>query len=70
MFFCILFVEDDICLFMLIVGYLCKNDYEVDIVLYGDVVVLVILFICFDFVIFDVNLLGKDGFEICCEVCK
>ena len=54
----------------LIAGYLRKNDYEVDTVLHGDAAVPAILSIRPDLVILDVNLPGKDGFEICREARK
>ncbi|WP_201324994.1 response regulator, partial [Burkholderia sp. E168m23] len=68
--FRILLVEDDTRLSTLIAGYLRKNDYEVDTVLHGDAAVPAILSIRPDLVILDVNLPGKDGFEICREARK
>ncbi|RQS72518.1 response regulator [Burkholderia sp. Bp8963] len=65
--FRILLVEDDTRLSALIAGYLRKNDYEVDTVLHGDAAVPAILSMRPDLVILDVNLPGKDGFEICRE---
>ncbi len=68
--FRILLVEDDTRLSTLIAGYLRKNDYEVDTVLHGDAAVPAILSMRPDLVILDVNLPGKDGFEICREARK
>ncbi|AOJ16295.1 response regulator [Burkholderia vietnamiensis] len=68
--FRILLVEDDTRLSTLIAGYLRKNDYEVDTVLHGDAAVPAILSTRPDLVILDVNLPGKDGFEICREARK
>lgn len=66
----ILLVEDDPRLSALIVGYLRKHDYEVDTVLDGHAAVPTILSKRPDLVILDVNLPGKDGFEICREARK
>lgn len=68
--FRILLVEDDTRLSTLIAGYLRKNDYKVDTVLHGDAAVPAILSTRPDLVILDVNLPGKDGFEICREARK
>ncbi|WDD91718.1 response regulator [Burkholderia sp. FERM BP-3421] len=65
--FRILLVEDDNRLSTLIAGYLRKHDYEVETVLHGDEAVPAILSGQPDLVILDVNLPGKDGFEICRE---
>jgi two-component system, OmpR family, response regulator len=65
--FRILLVEDDNRLSTLIAGYLRKHDYEVETVLHGDEAVPAILNGRPDLVILDVNLPGKDGFEICRE---
>ncbi|GAB7536035.1 winged helix-turn-helix domain-containing protein [Burkholderia sp. 22PA0099] len=66
----ILLVEDDPRLSTLIGGYLSKHDYEVETVLDGQVAVSAILSKRPDLVILDVNLPGKDGFEICREARK
>ncbi|AIO70122.1 response regulator [Burkholderia oklahomensis] len=65
--FRILLVEDDNRLSTLIAGYLRKHEYVVDTVLNGDDAVDAILTGRPDLVILDVNLPGKDGFEICRE---
>ncbi|AOJ71975.1 MULTISPECIES: response regulator [Burkholderia] len=65
--FRILLVEDDNRLSTLIAGYLRKHEYVVDTVLNGDDAVGAILTGRPDLVILDVNLPGKDGFEICRE---
>ncbi|KVE32493.1 response regulator [Burkholderia sp. TSV86] len=65
--FRILLVEDDNRLSTLIAGYLRKNDYVVDTVLNGNDAVDAILSTRPDLMILDVNLPGKDGFEICRE---
>ncbi|CAD6548170.1 response regulator [Paraburkholderia sabiae] len=65
--FRILLVEDDIRLSALVAGYLRKHDYEVDTVLHGNEAVPAILKGRPDLVILDVNLPGKDGFQICRE---
>lgn len=65
--FRILLVEDDNRLSTLIAGYLRKHEYLVDTVLNGDDAVDAILTGRPDLVILDVNLPGKDGFEICRE---
>jgi two-component system OmpR family response regulator len=67
MLFRILLVEDDNRLSALIAGYLRKHDYEVDVVLDGNDAVPAILKRQPDLVILDVNLPGKDGFQICRE---
>jgi two-component system OmpR family response regulator len=65
--FRILLVEDDNRLSALVAGYLRKHDYEVDVVLNGNDAVPAILKRQPDLVILDVNLPGKDGFQICRE---
>lgn len=65
--FRILLVEDDNRLSTLIAGYLRKHDYDVETVLHGDEAVPAILHGQPDLVVLDVNLPGKDGFEICRE---
>ncbi|AEA64787.1 response regulator [Burkholderia gladioli] len=66
----ILLVEDDNRLSTLITGYLRKHDYEVETVLDGHAAVPAILSSRPDLVLLDVNLPGKDGFEICREARK
>ncbi|WP_186234727.1 winged helix-turn-helix domain-containing protein [Burkholderia gladioli] len=66
----ILLVEDDNRLSTLITGYLRKHDYEVEAVLDGHAAVPAILSSRPDLVLLDVNLPGKDGFEICREARK
>ncbi|MEQ5842238.1 response regulator [Paraburkholderia acidicola] len=65
--FRILLVEDDNRLSALVAGYLSKHGYEVDVVLHGNDAVPAILKRQPDLVILDVNLPGKDGFQICRE---
>ncbi len=65
--FRILLVEDDSRLSALVAGYLRKHDYQVDVVLHGNEAVPAILKGQPDLVILDVNLPGKDGFQICRE---
>lgn len=65
--FRILLVEDDERLSALVAGYLRKHDYEVDVVLHGNDAIPAILKRQPDLVILDVNLPGKDGFQICRE---
>jgi DNA-binding response OmpR family regulator len=65
--FRILLVEDDNRLSALVAGYLRKHDYEVEVVLNGNDAVPAILKRQPDLVILDVNLPGKDGFQICRE---
>lgn len=65
--FRILLVEDDNRLSALVAGYLSKHGYEVDVVLHGNDAVPAILNRQPDLVILDVNLPGKDGFQICRE---
>ena len=65
--FRILLVEDDNRLSALVAGYLRKHDYEVEVVLHGNDAVPAILKRQPDLVILDVNLPGKDGFQICRE---
>jgi two-component system OmpR family response regulator len=65
--FRILLVEDDERLSALVAGYLRKHDYQVDVVLHGNDAVPAILKRQPDLVILDVNLPGKDGFQICRE---
>ena len=65
--FRILLVEDDDRLSALVAGYLRKHDYHVDVVLHGNDAVPAILKRQPDLVILDVNLPGKDGFQICRE---
>lgn len=60
----ILLVEDDHRLSALVAGYLRKNGYEVDVVLDGDAAVPAIVEGQPDLVILDINLPGKDGFQI------
>jgi two-component system, OmpR family, response regulator len=63
--FRILFVEDDDHLSALVAGHLCKDDYEIETVLLGNDAVPAILKRCPDLVILDVNVPGKDSFQIC-----
>ncbi|MGV2290238.1 response regulator [Trinickia sp. YCB016] len=63
----ILLVEDDSRLSALVAGYLRKQEFEVDVVLHGDEAVPAIVERRPDLVILDVNLPGKDGFQICRE---
>ncbi|MFK0378121.1 response regulator [Pandoraea sp. NPDC090278] len=63
----ILLVEDDARLSALVCGYLQKHGYQVECVLDGARAVQTILRRRPDLVILDVNLPGKDGFEICRE---
>ncbi|MFM0081828.1 response regulator [Paraburkholderia sediminicola] len=65
--FRILLVEDDDRLSALVAGYLRKHEYEVETVLHGNDAVSAILKRRPDLVILDVNLPGKDGFQICRE---
>ncbi|MFM0636848.1 response regulator [Paraburkholderia metrosideri] len=65
--FRILLVEDDDRLSALVAGYLRKHEYEVETVLHGNEAVPAILKRRPDLVILDVNLPGKDGFQICRE---
>jgi two-component system OmpR family response regulator len=65
--FRILLVEDDERLSALVAAYLRKNDYEVDAVRHGNEAIPAILKRQPDLVILDVNLPGKDGFQICRE---
>lgn len=65
--FRILLVEDDNRLSALVAGYLRKHQYEVDVVLHGNEAVPAIMQGRPDLVILDVNLPGKDGFQICRE---
>lgn len=64
----VLLVEDDERLSALVAGYLRKHGYEVDIIQHGNEAVQAILQQQPDLVILDVNLPGKDGFQICREV--
>ncbi|RKP44111.1 response regulator [Trinickia fusca] len=63
----ILLVEDDHRLSALVAGYLRKNGYDVDVVLDGEAAVSAIVEGQPDLVILDINLPGKDGFQICRE---
>jgi two-component system OmpR family response regulator len=65
--FRILLVEDDDRLSALVAGYLRKHEYDVETVLHGNDAVPAILKRRPDLVILDVNLPGKDGFQICRE---
>jgi two-component system OmpR family response regulator len=65
--FRILLVEDDERLCALVAGYLRKHDYDVEVVLHGNDALPAILKLQPDLVILDVNLPGKDGFQICRE---
>jgi two-component system OmpR family response regulator len=65
--FRILLVEDDDRLSALVAGYLRKHEYEVETVLHGNDAVPAIFKRRPDLVILDVNLPGKDGFQICRE---
>lgn len=65
--FRILLVEDDNRLSALVAGYLRKHEYEVDVVLHGNEAVPAIVQGQPDLVILDVNLPGKDGFQVCRE---
>jgi two-component system OmpR family response regulator len=65
--FQILLVEDDNRLSALVAGYLGKHGYDVTVVLHGNDAVPAILRRQPDLVILDVNLPGKDGFQICRE---
>ncbi|WP_412023976.1 response regulator [Burkholderia cepacia] len=64
----ILLVEDDVRLSALIVDYLRKHQYEVDTLFGGTDAVATIVARCPDLVLLDINLPGKDGFDICREV--
>ncbi len=63
----ILLVEDDQRLSALVAGYLRKHGYEVQTVLHGDEALDAIVSGAPDLVILDINLPGKDGFQICRE---
>ncbi|WP_087689769.1 MULTISPECIES: response regulator transcription factor [unclassified Pandoraea] len=63
----ILLVEDDARLSALVAGYLQKHGYQVDTVLDGARAVQAIIKRRPDLVILDVNLPGKDGFQVCRE---
>ncbi|CAE6873275.1 Transcriptional regulatory protein RstA [Paraburkholderia aspalathi] len=65
--FRILLIEGDDRLSARVADYLRKHEYEVQTVLHGNDAVPAILKGCPDLVILDVNLPGKDGFQICCE---
>ncbi|CAB3752753.1 XRE family transcriptional regulator [Burkholderia sp. MSh2] len=61
----ILLVEDDVHLSALIADYLRKHQYEVDTLFDGTDAVSTIVTHRPDLVLLDINLPGKDGFEIC-----
>ncbi|AZQ53456.1 response regulator [Burkholderia cenocepacia] len=63
----ILLVEDDVPLSALIADYLRKHHYQVDTLFDGAGAVPAIVASRPDLVLLDVNLPGKDGFEICRE---
>lgn len=63
----ILLVEDDVHLSALIADYLRKHQYEVNTLFDGTDAVSTIVASCPDLVLLDINLPGKDGFEICRE---
>ncbi|KAG8152460.1 response regulator [Burkholderia catarinensis] len=63
----ILLVEDDIHLSALIADYLRNHQYEVDTLFDGTDAVSTIVASRPDLVLLDINLPGKDGFEICRE---
>ncbi|KER68050.1 response regulator [Burkholderia aenigmatica] len=63
----ILLVEDDVQLSILTADYLRKHQYEVDTLLDGTDAVSTIVTQRPDLVLLDINLPGKDGFEICRE---
>jgi two-component system OmpR family response regulator len=63
----ILLVEDDQRLSALVAGYLRKHGYEVQTVLHGDEALDAIVSGAPDLVVLDINLPGKDGFQICRE---
>ncbi|GAU06847.1 response regulator [Burkholderia stabilis] len=63
----ILLVEDDVHLSALIADYLRKHQYEVDTLFDGTDAVSTIVASGPDLVLLDINLPGKDGFEICRE---
>ncbi|MET1536731.1 response regulator [Burkholderia sola] len=63
----ILLVESDVHLSAQIADYLRKHQYEVDALFDGTNAVPTIVASCPDLVLLDINLPGKDGFEICRE---
>ncbi|VWC96939.1 response regulator [Burkholderia contaminans] len=63
----ILLVEDDFPLSALIADYLRKHQCEVDTLFDGTGAVSTIVASCPDLVLLDINLPGKNGFEICQE---
>ncbi|MCA3867078.1 MAG: response regulator, partial [Burkholderia sp.] len=63
----ILLVEDDVPLSALIADYLRKHHYQVDTLFDGGGAVATIVANRPDLVLLDINLPGKDGFEICRE---
>jgi two-component system OmpR family response regulator len=66
----ILLIEDDSRLAALVASYLRKHEYDVHIVFHGNDALDAIFARRPDLVILDVNLPGKDGFQICREARK
>lgn len=55
---------------MLVVFFLCKYGYIVDIVLNGEEVFVVFDCSYYDIIFMDMCMFFMDGFEVICEICK